>query len=185
MARSIGEGLHQALEQAQTRPVPKSAGAQMRYLVRQLKGTKAVAQLLRVSQRTVERYVKDQIKKPRPELAARMNREVQQRWQPRVKERAKKTAATTQGLVIDVRAQLGYDAPAGTTDEARLRHLTVALPPHYAARLFEAQERGAGEQELREITAEALGEVYFRDNGRRAHGLAVQYTDLEHIEFDL
>ncbi len=67
----FGDGLEAAVQKACTRPAPKSAGAQMRYLVKQLKGTKAVAQMLRVSQRTVERYVKDQIKKPRPELAAR------------------------------------------------------------------------------------------------------------------
>jgi hypothetical protein len=36
--------------------------------------------MLRISQRTVERYVKDQIKKPRPDLAARMEREVKKRW---------------------------------------------------------------------------------------------------------
>jgi hypothetical protein len=45
----------------------------------------------------------------------------------------------------------------------RLRHLTVALPPEYAARLFD-----------------------FRDRGRRAGGgLLVESTDVEHIEFDL
>lgn len=38
----------------------------MRYLVRQMSGTRAVGQLLRVSQRTVERYVKDQIKQSCP-----------------------------------------------------------------------------------------------------------------------
>ncbi len=47
----------------------------------------------------------------------------------------------------------------GSTDEDCLRHLTVALPPHYAARLFEAQEQGATEQQLREIAAERLKEV--------------------------
>lgn len=54
------------MQKAFTRPALKSAGAQVRYLVRQLKGTKDVAQMLRVSQRTVERYVKDQIKRPAP-----------------------------------------------------------------------------------------------------------------------
>jgi hypothetical protein len=68
----FGDGLDTAVQKAFTRPAPKSAGPQMRYLVKQFKGTKAVAQMLRVSQRTVERYVKDQIKKPRPDLAARM-----------------------------------------------------------------------------------------------------------------
>ena len=67
----IGDGLNKAVEQAFTRTPPRSAGAQMRYLVKQLKGTRNVARVLRVSQRTVERYVKDQIKKdpPRPRRA--------------------------------------------------------------------------------------------------------------------
>ncbi|WP_030693398.1 telomere-protecting terminal protein Tpg [Streptomyces globisporus] len=186
MTRSIGEGLDQALEQAQTRPIPKSAGAQMRFLVRQMKSTRAVAQMLRVSQRTVERYVKDQIKRPRADLAARMEREVTKRWQPKVKERAKKAAGTSQGLVVDVRAQLGYDAPAGTSDEARMRHLTVALPPHQAARLFDAQGQGANDAALQKITADALKEVYFQQRGTRAASLEeVRMLNLEHIEFGL
>ena len=70
----FGNGLDAAVQKAFTRPAPKSAGPQMRYLVKQLGGTKPVAQMLRISQRTVERYVKDQIKKPRPDLAARLER---------------------------------------------------------------------------------------------------------------
>ncbi|MER6227195.1 XRE family transcriptional regulator [Streptomyces sp900105755] len=182
----FGDGLDQAVQRAFTRPVPKSAGAQMRYLVKQLKGTKAVAQMLRISQRTVERYVKDQIKKPRPELAARLEREVKKRWQPRIRAKAKERAVTTGGIVIDTRARLGYTAPIGSTDQDRIRHLTVALPPQYAARLFEAQEQGATEQRLQELAAEALKEVYFQDGGRRAGQLEeVRFTDIEHLEFDL
>jgi hypothetical protein len=37
----------------------------------------------------------------------------------------------------------------------------------------------------RDLTAQALGEVYFRDNGRRAHGLDVEFTDVQHIDFEL
>jgi hypothetical protein len=182
----FGDGLDAAVQKAFTRPAPKSAPAQMRYLVKQLKGTKAVAQMLRVSQRTVERYVKDQIKKPRPDLAARLEREVKARWQPRIRARARQQAATTGGIVIDTRARIGYTAPVGSTDEDRLRHLTVALPPRYAARLFEAQEQGVTEQRLKEIAAEALKEVYFQDDGRRAGQLEeVRFTDIEHLEFDL
>ncbi|MGW7432273.1 telomere-protecting terminal protein Tpg [Streptomyces sp. NPDC054861] len=183
---SVGEGLDRALERVFTRPVPKSAGARMRYLVKQSKGsTKTVAQLLRVSQRTVERYVKGQLRTPRPDLADRLEREVRKRWQPQVRAKAKRTAATSAGLVIDTRARFGYTAAPGTTDDARVRHLTVALPPRHAARLFDAHDQGAGEGRLQQLAAEALGEVYFRDNGRRAHGLLVEYTDPEHIEFDL
>lgn len=182
----FGDGLDAAVQRAFTRPAPKSAPAQMRYLVRQLKSTRAVAQMLRISQRTVERYVKDQIKKPRPDLAARLEAEVKKRWQPQIRARARQKAATTGGIVIDTRARIGYTAPIGTTDEDRLRHLTVALPPRYAARLFNAQEQGAGDQQLQQIAAEALKEVYFQDNGRRAGQLEeVRFTDIEHVEFDL
>ncbi|MGA5284844.1 telomere-protecting terminal protein Tpg [Streptomyces griseoincarnatus] len=182
----FGDGLEASVQKAFTRPAPKSAGAQMRYLVKQLKGTKAVAQMLRVSQRTVERYVKDQIKKPRPELAARLEREVKKRWQPQIRAKARQKAATTGGIVIDTRARMGYTAPIGSTDEDRIRHLTVALPPQYAARLFEAQEAGATDQQLQQIAAEGLKEVYFQDGCRRAGSLEeVRFTDIEHLEFDL
>ncbi|MFF9392014.1 telomere-protecting terminal protein Tpg [Streptomyces griseoluteus] len=180
----FGDGLEAAVQKAFTRPPPKSAGAQMWYLVKQLKSTKAVAQMLRISQRTVERYAKDQIKKPRPDLAARLEREVKKRWQPQIRARAK--AASTDGIVIDTRARMGYTAPIGSTDQDRIRHLTVALPPQYAARLFEAQEQGASDARLQEIAAEALKEVYFQDGGRRAGSLEeVRFTDIEHVEFDL
>ncbi|MEJ8632743.1 XRE family transcriptional regulator [Streptomyces sp. NPDC006475] len=183
---TFGDGLEQAVQKAFTRPIPKSAGAQMRYLVKQYKSTKQVAQMLRISQRTVERYVKDQIKKPRRDLAQRLEREVRKRWQPQIRQRAKETAATSEGIVIDFRARLGYTAPIGSTDQDRIRHLTVALPPQYAARLFTAQEQGATERQLQEIAADALKEVYFQDGGRRAGSLEeVRFTDIEHIEFEL
>ncbi|MET9554495.1 XRE family transcriptional regulator [Streptomyces sp. NPDC006645] len=182
----IGDGLDAALQKAFTRPAPKSAGAQMRYLVKQLKGTRAVARMLRISQRTVERYVKDQIKKPRPALAARLETEVKKRWQPQIRAKAREKAATSDGIVIDTRARLGYTAPIGSTDQDRTRHLTVALPPHHAARLFEAQQQGASDQRLQEIAAEALKETYFQDGGRRAGSLEeVRFTDIEHLEFEL
>ncbi|MFF9078725.1 telomere-protecting terminal protein Tpg [Streptomyces rubiginosohelvolus] len=182
----FGDGLDAAVQQAFTRPPPRTAPAQMRYLVRQLKSTRAVAGMLRVSQRTVERYVKNQIKKPRPDLAARLENEVSRRWQPQIRARARQKAATTSGIVIDTRARIGYTAPVGTTDENRIRHLTVALPPRFAARLFDAQEQGATEQRLREIAAEGLRDVYFQDDGRRAGSLErVRFTDIEHVEFGL
>ncbi|MFC7014365.1 telomere-protecting terminal protein Tpg [Streptomyces viridiviolaceus] len=182
----FGDGLDAAVQKSFTRPAPKSAPAQMRYLVKQLKGTRPVAQMLRISQRTVERYVKDQIKKPRPDLAMRLEREVKARWQPQIRAKAKERAATTGGIVIDTRARIGYTAPVGTTDDARLRHLTVALPPQYAARLFDAQQAGASDRQLQQIAAEGLKEVYFQESGRRAGSLEkVRFTDIEHVEFDL
>ncbi|CAM5386657.1 hypothetical protein SHIRM173S_06623 [Streptomyces hirsutus] len=89
------------------------------------------------------------------------------RWQPRIRAQARRRAAASTGLVVDTRARFGFTAAPGTTDDARLRHLTLALPPQYAARLFDAQDAGATEQQLRALAAEALGEVYFR-NGAAA-----------------
>ncbi len=108
------------------------------------------------------------------------------RWQPQIRAKAKQKAASTGGIIIDTRARLGYTAPIGSTDQDRIRHLTIALPPAHAARLFNAQEQGASDARLQEIAAEALKEVYFQDGGRRAGSLdEVRFTDIEHLEFDL
>lgn len=183
---TVEEELGRAVQGAFTRPVPKSAGAQMRYLVRRHQGsTQQVAALLGISQRTVERYVKGQIKRPRPQLATRLKGEVRTRWQPQIRARAREKAATTDGIMIDVQARFGYTAAAGSTDQSRIRHLTLALPPHHASRLLDAQAAGLDEDQLLQLTAEALGETYFRDNGRRAHGLEVELTDLLDLQFRL
>ncbi|RPF25340.1 telomere-protecting terminal protein [Streptomyces sp. Ag109_G2-6] len=179
----ISDSLTKADEQHFTRPIPKSAGAQMRYLVKQLKSTKNVATLLGISQRTVERYVKNEIKQPKPALAARMETEVRRRWQPLVRKRAREKAARTTGLIIETRARFGFTAAPGTTDDGRMRRITQHLPPEYAQRLFAAQDTGATEAQLRHITAEALQEIYFKDNGARASSLLVEFTDIDYVDF--
>jgi hypothetical protein len=181
----LGDSLDKAVQGAFTSPIPKTAGAQMRYLVKQFKGTRAAAAALGISQRTVERYVTGQFKRPRRDLAQRLEREVKKKWQPQIRAKAKQQAATTDGIIIDTRARFGYTAAPGTTDDGRLRHLTQALPPQYAARLFEAQDQGASEQQLRNIAAEGLQEIYFKDHGRRAQDLQVEFTDVDYIDFEL
>ncbi|MFJ9760816.1 telomere-protecting terminal protein Tpg [Streptomyces sp. NPDC101149] len=164
-----------------TRPLPKSAKSQMQYLVKQIKGTKAAADMLGITQRTVERYLKGQIKHPRRDLAEWLAAEVTKRWQPRVRDRAKKQAATTGGIYIDTRARFGFTAAPGTTDDPRLRPITQGLPPAYAQRLFDAH---AAEQQLQDILAEGLQEICFKDRGRRADGLTVEFTDIDYIDVD-
>ncbi|MFE6632310.1 XRE family transcriptional regulator (plasmid) [Streptomyces enissocaesilis] len=185
MVESIGDSLDRALESAFTRRPPQSAQAQMKYLVKQLKGTRAVAQALGISQRTVERYVKGQLKRPRQDLRGRMEREVKKRWQPQVRAKAKQKAASTDGLIVSTRARFGFTAAPGTTDDARIRDITQALPPQFADRLFTAKEHGATEQQLQQIAAEGLAQMYFRANNTRAHGLGVEFTDVEHIDIEL
>lgn len=185
MADQLGDSLDRAVEGAFTRPIPKSAQAQMKYLVRQFKGTRATAEALGVSQRTVERYVAGKLKRPRRDLAGRLEREVRTRWQPQIRARAKKKAASTDGIVVYTRARFGFTAAPGSSDDARVRHITQALSPHWAQRLFDARDTGATERQLLDIAAQGLGEHYFRDNGRRAHDLTVEFTDVEEIEIDL
>lgn len=171
-----------AVQQPFTRPIPKFADAQMRYLVKQLKTTRAAAVLLGISQRTVECYVKDQINRPRPELSQRLEDAVRQRWQPRI-------CAQTTGRHPHWHR---HRHPRPLRLHRRTRHHRrrpypppPRLPSQYAARLFDAQQAEASERQLCDIAAEGLGEIYFRDGGRRVHGLEVEFTDVEHVEFDL
>jgi transcriptional regulator with XRE-family HTH domain len=181
----IDDALHRATANTATRPIPKSAGAQMRFLLKAEKGsTRALAARIGVTQRTVERYLKGTLRRPRKDLAARLEREVRRGWQPRVQQRAKKQAATATGIVIETRARFGFTAAPGSTDDGRMRRITQHLPPAYAGRLFDAQAAGASEQQLQRIAAEGLQEIYFKDRGRRAADLEVEFTDIDYIELD-
>jgi transcriptional regulator with XRE-family HTH domain len=179
----VGDGLEAAERNVLTRPIPRSAGARMRFLVRQAKGsTRIVAQRLGVSQRTVQRYMAGQRKHPPKALAEALEREVRKDWQPRVRRLAEKRAATSTGIAVEARARFGFTAAPGSTDDSRMRRVTQHLPPAYAQRLFDARAAGASEGELRDIVAEGLQEVYFRDGGRRAPGLVVEFTDIDYVE---
>ncbi len=138
-----------------------------------------------MSQRTVERYVAGKLKRPRRDLRARIEREVKRRWQPQIRAKVRKKASSTDGLVVSTRARFGFTAAPGTTDDARIRDITQALPPVYADRLFTAREQGATEQQLQQIAADGLAQMYFRANNSRAHGLGVEFTDVERLDIEL
>jgi hypothetical protein len=180
----IGDGLERATEQVLTRPLPTSTRARVKFLVKHAKGTRAVAGLLGVTQRSVERYVTGERRHPPKAVADRIEAEVRRRWQPQVRKRARTQAATATGITVETRARFGYTAAPGSTDDPRMRRITEHLPPAYAARLFDAHEAGADEQALRDIVAEGLQEMYFKDRGRRAQGLMVDFTGIDYIELD-
>ncbi|MDQ0605544.1 hypothetical protein QF037_009977 [Streptomyces canus] len=94
-------------------------------------------------------------------------------------------AASTGGLILSTRARFGFTAAPGTTDDARIRDTSQALPPEFADQLFAAREQGATEQQLQQIAADGLARMYFRANNSRAHGLGVEFTDVEHIQIEL
>ncbi|MFF8265028.1 telomere-protecting terminal protein Tpg [Streptomyces virginiae] len=144
--------------------------------------TKAVAAELGVSQRSIERYRTGERKTPPKAITDRIDAAVRARWQPRVRDRRRKEAATRTGITVETRARFGYTAPIGTTDDGRMRRLTVRLPPAYAQRLFDAQQHGAPDPELRAIVAEGLQDIYFKDGGTRADQLEVEFTDIDYID---
>ncbi|WP_237532581.1 hypothetical protein [Streptomyces sp. SID8352] len=41
------------------------------------------------------------------------------------------------------------------------------------------------EDQLRQIAAEGLAQMYFRANNTRAHGLDVEFTDVERLDIEL
>ncbi len=92
---------------------------------------------------------------------------------------ARRVAASRTCLVLPA------DAGVFRRRTPRLAISPSPWPPQHAARLFNAQDAGASEQQLRELAGQAFGEVYFRDGGRRAHGLDVEFTDIEQLEIDL
>ncbi|WP_406172012.1 XRE family transcriptional regulator [Streptomyces canus] len=155
---------------------------QIGYLIRQLGSAKAVAQELGVTADSVNRYRRGARKHARADVAAKINDAVRQRWQPTVRKRRQQQAATTGGITVETRARFGYTAPIGTTDDGRFRRLTVHLPPEYAQRLFDARDAGAGDQQMRDIVAEGLQEIYFKDGGSRAQDLEVAFTDIDYFD---
>ncbi|MER7414819.1 MULTISPECIES: telomere-protecting terminal protein Tpg [Streptomyces] len=181
----IDDAIERADREAFTKQPPKTLKGQIGYLIRQLGSAKAVAQEIGVTADSVNRYRRGARKHARPDIAATIEEAVRQRWQPLVRKRRQKQAATTGGITVETRARFGYTAPIGTTDDGRFRRLTVHLPPDYAQRLFAARREGAGDRQMRQIIAEGFREVYFQDGGSRAVGLSdVAINDIDYLDLD-
>ncbi|MER7577494.1 XRE family transcriptional regulator [Streptomyces sp. NPDC126514] len=181
----IEDAIERADQEAFTRQPPKTLKGQIGYLIRQLGSAKAVAQEIGVTADSVNRYRRGARKHARPDVAVRIDDAVRARWQPQVRKRRQRQAATTTGITVETRARFGYTAPVGTTDDGRFRRLTVHLPPAYAQRLFDARDAGASDQQMRGIIAEGFKEVYFQDGGSRAMGLSdVEINEIDYLDLD-
>ncbi|MFK4106133.1 telomere-protecting terminal protein Tpg [Streptomyces sp. NPDC019531] len=181
----IEDAIERADRESFTRQPPKTLKGQIGYLIKQLKTTRAVAEEIGVSRRSVERYRKGERKHPPRAIAERIDDAVRARWQPQVRKRRQQQAATATGITVETRARFGYTAPIGTTDDGRFRRLTVHLPPTYARRLFDARDAGAGDQQMRQIIAEGFKDIYFQDSGNRAMGLSdVTLNDIDYLDLD-
>lgn len=181
----IEDAIERADREAFTKDPPKTLKGQIGYLIKQFGSAKAVAAELGVTADSVNRYRRGARKHARADVAAKIDDVVRQRWQPMVRKRRQKKAATTGGITVETRARFGYSAAVGTTDDGRFRRLTVHLPPAYAQRLFDAREAGASDQQMRGIIAEGFKEVYFQDDGGRALGLSdVAINDIDYLDLD-
>lgn len=129
----IDDAIERADREAFTREPPKTLKGQIGYLIRQLGSAKAVAREIGVTADSVNRYRRGARKHARPDVAAKIDDAVRQRWQPQVRKRRQKQAATATGITVETRARFGYTAPVGTTDDGRFRRLTVHLPGVRAA----------------------------------------------------
>ncbi|MCF2131013.1 XRE family transcriptional regulator [Strepomyces sp. STD 3.1] len=179
----IDDAIERADREAFTKDPPKTLKGQIGFLLKQFGSAKAVAAELGVTADSVNRYRRGARKHARADVAAKIDDAVRKRWQPLVRKRRQKQAATSTGITVETRARFGYTAPVGTTDDGRFRRLTVHLPPEYAQRLFDAREAGASDQQMRGIIAEGFKEVYFQDGGGRAMGLSqVEINDIDYLD---
>ncbi|MEV8530109.1 XRE family transcriptional regulator [Streptomyces sp. NPDC052000] len=177
MADLIGRAISDAERGAFTRPIPKTPQAQLNFLLKHAKdSTRELAKILGVSPRQALRYRKGEARLP----SAKLQKAVEQRWQPRNRAKARERAAQ-RGIQVEIRARFGFAAAGGSTDDARMRRLTQTLPPDASARLLAAST----ETERQQALAEGLGHAYFRDRGSRATGLNVELTDIDHIDMTL
>ncbi|MEU0103607.1 terminal protein [Streptomyces sp. NPDC006267] len=178
------EALARAERKVFTRPAPKSAKAQVKFLLTRAKGsTKALAERLGVSRRTVERYRAGKLTTPQKRLQAALVEETESEWQPQVRAQAREQASTSGGMMVHVVAYFGFTA-SGSSDDGRIRHITTPVSPTYARQILQLQASGATEEELHPVVAQAITESYFTDWGTLADGLRADFTHVQSIDFE-
>lgn len=103
------DALTRAERQTVTRPAPNLAKAQVKLLLTRMKdSTKDLTERLGCSTRTVQRYRAGQLKKPQKRLQTALVEETASEWQPQVRAQARKRAATSSGLMVNVHAYFGF-----------------------------------------------------------------------------
>ncbi|MFD5412411.1 telomere-protecting terminal protein Tpg [Streptomyces nojiriensis] len=176
----ILDGLRRAERTLFTRPAPKSARAQMKFLRTREGTSKSLAERLGVSRKTVDRYLSGATKKPQKRLQAALAQETEAEWQPQVRARARQRAASSAGLVISTTAYFGFGSEG--SDAGRMRDIQVAVSPAHAAKILAARDTGATDSELHDAVAEAIADAYFRVEGGGRAGLKVRIEAVERLD---
>ncbi|MGW1776218.1 telomere-protecting terminal protein Tpg [Streptomyces sp. NPDC002104] len=177
------EALARAERKVFTRPAPKSAHAQVKFLLTRMTGSaKSLAERVGTSTRTIERYRAGKLKKPQKRLQAALVEATESEWQPQVRAQARAQASTSKGMMVEVTAYFGFTC-TGSSDDGRERQITTDISPTYVKQILELQEAGATEEDLHPIVAEAITESYFTEWGTRADGLRADFTSVSSISF--
>ncbi|MFB7763666.1 telomere-protecting terminal protein Tpg [Streptomyces xiamenensis] len=183
MATPIGDGIEKMLAAASTRPIPATLRGRVRFLLRTEGTVTAVAARIGVSPTQVRRYLTGETRSSGK--AAAIEREVRRSWQPRIRQRTIQQAVRD-GIVVDTKAQFGFTAGPGTTDDPRVRLITEPMSSGYTQRLLGAYQAGEGEDELGRIVADSIRYSYFQDSGRRAQDLTeVTFGGIDYVDFEL
>ncbi|WP_436840680.1 telomere-protecting terminal protein Tpg [Streptomyces griseoloalbus] len=125
----VPEALARAERKVFTRPAPKSAKAQVKFLLTRAKGsTQALAERLGVSRRTVERYRAGKLTTPQKRLMAALVEETESEWKPQVRAHARQQAPTSSGMVVEVTAYFGFACTAAQTTAASVRSPRTSRP---------------------------------------------------------
>ncbi|MEW2051382.1 terminal protein [Streptomyces sp. NPDC005476] len=177
------EALARAERKVFTRPAPKSANAQVEFLLTRMKeSARSLAERVGTSTRTIERYRAGKLKKPQKRLQAALVEATESEWQPQVRARAREQASTSSGMMVEVTAYFGFTC-SGSSDDGRIRTITTPISPTYVKQILELQEAGATEEDLHPIVAEAITESYFTEWGTRTDGLRADFTHVQSIDF--
>ncbi|MFF3910537.1 telomere-protecting terminal protein Tpg [Streptomyces sp. NPDC001848] len=184
-ADTVQEALDRADSRHWTRTPPRSTRARLTYLRKQTRhDTATLAQLLQANTADLKALRETgQIPTDHP-LYQSVEREVIRLWQPRVRRRAHDTILANGGqMMLSFRAWLGFTAAAGSSDDPRLRFLTLSMQAPYPEALFTARHHDAPEAELRAILNDALSVCYFHRN-RPAHTTETVSLDrIDYLEF--
>ncbi|MFE0630857.1 telomere-protecting terminal protein Tpg [Streptomyces sp. NPDC058864] len=182
-ATTVQEALDLADARHWTQQPPRSDRARLRFLLRRNgHDPKALAARLGTTANTLEQALQ-QRRIGDPQLQRSVQREVVRLWQPRVRQQAHAAIIRHDGeMTIAFRAWFGFTVAAGSSDDPRLRFLTVQLKNPYPRLLFDARHRQADEQELQRILADALAVSYFK-HARTTTLQSVSLTNIDYLEF--
>lgn len=184
-ASTVQEALDRADSRHWTRRPPRSPRARLAYLFKQNRhDIPALAHRLQTTTRDLEALSTTAPPPKDHPLYNRLEREVIRLWQPRVRRRAHDAILAHNGqMMLSFRAWLGFTAAAGSSDDPRLRFLTLSLTTPYPQRLFTARHNDAPEEELHAILSDALGACYFHRDRPTPSGESVRLQRIDYLEF--